>query len=234
MTDRKISICIPAWNRVSMTVESFKDVANDERVGEIVVCDDCSDDSVFAELIEALSNYPKVKLFRNEVNIDCYQNKRQVVGFASLEWCILFDSDNVLSKSYLDRIFEIEKWDSNTVYCPVFACPHFNYTDYAGLTIDKHSVSEMMGKPMFETALNTMNFFINVKSYLDVWDGKIEPVTSDSIYFNYCWLKNNKKIYFVPDLVYTHRVHPESHYKKNNHRTGEFAAAVVQLLKELK
>lgn len=233
MSNRKISLCIPTWNRVSMTVEAFKQVANDERIGEIVICDDCSDEFVFSQLQQLLAAYPKVKLFKNEVNIDCYQNKRQTIGFATLDWCIIFDSDNILSVDYIDRIFAIENWDANTVYCPVYAEPQFDYRAFAGVTVDKHTVGYYLEKPMFLTALNTMNFFVNRQSYIDVWDGKIDPVTSDSIYFNYCWLKNRKKIYFVPDLVYFHRVHPESHYKKNNHRTGAFADGVIELLKQL-
>lgn len=236
MTTNKpaISICIPTWNRVSMTIEAFRQVNDDVRVGEIVICDDCSDEFVFSQLKEQLKQFPKVKLFRNEVNIDCYQNKRQTIGFSELEWGVVFDSDNVLGIDYLDTIFAIDKWDAKTVYCPIFAQPNFDYRAFAGLTVDQHTVGQHIERPMFLTALNTMNFFVNRQAYIDVWDGKIDPVTSDSIYFNYCWLKSGRKINFVDGLAYFHRVHPESHYKKNNHRTGAFAEGVVQLLKQLK
>lgn len=235
MDNRKISICIPTWDRVSMTLQAFEKVLNDERVSEIVLCDDCSDDSVFQQLKSLTANSPKVKVFRNEVNIDCYQNKRQVIGFSTNQWNILFDSDNILGVDYLDKIFAIENWDANTVYCPVFAQPHFDYTAFAHLVIDKHNVAHYVNEPMFLTALNTMNFFVNQNSYKEVWDGKVDPVTSDSIYFNYCWLNSGRKIKFVDGLTYFHRVWPGSHYQKNVNRTPTgFHDAVVERLKNLK
>jgi len=234
MDNRKISICIPTWDRVSMTIESFKNVLYDDRVQEIVLCDDCSSDDVFQQLKILTSEYPKVKLFRNEVNIDCYKNKRQAIGFATSEWCIVFDSDNIISVDYLDKIFAVPEWNQKTVYCPVFAEPHFDYRAFSGLTIYKHNINQYINEPMFMTALNTMNFFINRQAYIDVWDGKVDPVTSDSIYFNYCWLVSGRNIKFVDGLTYFHRVHSGSHYQQNNRRTGNFSAEVEQKIKQLK
>lgn len=234
MDNRKISVCIPTWDRVSMTIQAFEKVLNDERVSEIVLCDDCSDDSVFQQLKSLTANYPKVKVFRNEVNIDCYQNKRQTIGFSTNQWNILFDSDNILGVDYIDKIFAIENWDVNTVYCPVFAQPHFDYRAFEHLLIDKHNVAHYVNEPMFLTALNTMNFFVNQNSYKEVWDAKVDPVTSDSIYFNYCWLNSGRKIKFVDGLTYFHRVWPGSHYQKNVNRTPTgFHDAVVERIKNL-
>lgn len=234
MTNRKISIAIPTWNRVTMTVEAFKNVVDDERISEIVICDDCSDEFVLKQLKDALAEFTKVKFFRNEINLDCYQNKRQAIGFITNEWGILFDSDNILSTDYIDKIFAIEDWDTKTVYCPVFAEPHFDYRAFAGLTITKQNIGQYVNEPMLLTALNTMNFFINKQAYMDVWDRSVDPVTSDSIYFNYCWLNSGRKIKFVQGLTYFHRVHGGSHYQTNVKRTPTgFHDAVVERIKNL-
>ncbi|MEY4331490.1 MAG: hypothetical protein RLZZ196_228, partial [Bacteroidota bacterium] len=36
---QQISICIPTWNRVEMTLNSFKKVYNDARIDTIVIVD---------------------------------------------------------------------------------------------------------------------------------------------------------------------------------------------------
>lgn len=218
-----------------MTLESYKNIENDGRVSEIVICDDASSQDVFDRLIQSVfdGEHPKVRLYQNQENLDCYRNKANAVGRASNQWCILFDSDNVLRVNYLDRLFDIKNWRPDTVYCPVFAEPNFDYRNFAGVTITKENVGQYLDKPMFLTALNTMNFFVNKESFLSVWDGTVDPVTSDSIYFNYCWLKSGRKIHFVDGLQYYHRVHPGSHYQNNNHKTGFFAIDVENKIRQL-
>ena len=83
--------------------------------------------------------------------------------------------------------------------------------------------------------LNAMNFFINRDEYLKVWDGSINPVTSDSIYFNYCWLNAGNKIYVTPNMQYEHTVHDGSHYQLNNKKTPQgFQQSVLDKLNALK
>jgi hypothetical protein len=69
---------------------------------------------------------------------------------------------------------------------------------------------------------------------LKVWDGSVDPVTADSIYFNYCWLAAGNKILITPKLQYLHRVHDQSHYVNNVNRTNGFDVMVEQKLKELR
>jgi glycosyltransferase involved in cell wall biosynthesis len=162
---------------------------------------------------------PKVKHFRNDYNQDCYRNKKTAIELATNKWCCLWDSDNVFNIDYLDRIFERE-WDNNTIYTPGFAAPHFDFRRYEGLIITKENVSAYIDLPMFETMLNANNFFVNREEYLKAWDGSVDPVTSDSIFMCYNWLKSGRKIMVVPGLTYQHTVHPGSHYVNNNHRTA--------------
>ncbi len=218
----QLSICIPTWNRYELTINSFSKVLNDERIAEVIIVDDASTDGSFEKLLEHLYvfNSGKIKLHRNSHNIDCYRNKCKAVSFSETAYCILLDSDNIISKEYLDKIYEYE-WDENTILAPTFAKPNFDYRAFSGLTITKENVGEYMSKPMFSTALNTANYFVNKANYLEVWDGKVDPVTSDSIYFNYCWLNSGRKIHFVEGLEYFHLVHPQSHYQNNVKRTPQ-------------
>lgn len=217
-----------------MTLNSFNSVYSDSRIKKIIIVDDASEMEYFKELKSVCDLLPKVRLIRNVTNQNCYRNKMHSALNANTEWVIIFDSDNELNAEYIDAIFN-QEWDKNTMYCPTFAKPIFNYRLFSGLTITKENVREYMDKPMFETALNTFNLFINKEEYLRVWDGTVDPMTSDSIYFAYCWLKAGNKIKFVEGMEYQHAVHDGSHYKNNCHLThSDFKENLINKIKELR
>jgi glycosyltransferase involved in cell wall biosynthesis len=234
LEQRKISIAIPTWNRSEMTVQSFYEVYDDDRVSEIVIVDDASDMKIYEELKAMTDSLSKVTLYRNLQNRDCYENKYTAVSYATNDWVILLDSDNKIDKSYLDIIFGLE-WDKNTSYMPSFAAPTFNYQEFAGTIVSKENVAQLMGRPLFDTMLNCMNFFVNVSEYLRVWQPVQNPKTADSIFFNYCWFKEGNEMYVVPNLTYQHLIHSGSHYVNNNHLTPTgLYESIVEKLKELK
>lgn len=231
--DRTISICIPSWNRSEMTIESFYDVYNDERVSEVVIVDDASDLDIYEDLKSMTDCLPKVKLFRNDINLDCYKNKRRALELATNEWCILLDSDNRIDKKYIDTIFEHD-WYKNIIFTPCFAMPTFDFREYSCLQVTHRDVADYVDRPMFETMLNACNYFVNRFEYICSWDGSVDPVTSDSIFFAYCWLRDGNIINVVPGLTYQHKVHEGSHYKNNVHRTAPgFHESILNKLRQL-
>lgn len=120
--NEKISLCIPTYNRVDMTLQAFENVYQDERISEIIIVDDASDIVIFTELKEFCELIPKIKLYRNITNQDCYRNKMTALSYASNDWCILLDSDNIIYKDYIDSVYR-QNWDNNTIYTPSFAKP---------------------------------------------------------------------------------------------------------------
>ena len=230
---KKISLCIPTWERFEMVFEVFKYVYDDERIGEIVIVDDCSSMVIFEKLSILCKEFDKIKLFRNVTNQGCYKNKYISVSFATNKYCILIDSDNSIGVDYLNRIYENE-WDAKTILTPEFAKPHFDFRAYSGLEITAQNVSQYIEKPMFEVMLNACNYFVNVKEYCHNFDPTIEPMTSDSIFTCYNWLKNGGAIYVVPGLQYSHRVHPQSHYQNFVNKTpAGFHQGILNQLKEM-
>jgi glycosyltransferase involved in cell wall biosynthesis len=232
-----ITLCLTNYNRTDLLFESFAQVINDDRISEIVIVDDHSDMECFNRVFEYTRSIPKVKLFRNEKNLDCYRNKRESVDRAANEWVIVFDSDNIMTKSYIDRVENlfVAGLNKKTIYQPSFAKPHFNFTRHEGLLVDQTNVGKRLTDDTFGTMLNAMNYFVSREEYLRVWDGSIDPVTSDSIFHNYNWLKAGNSIYVVPGLEYEHRVHNGSHYQNNVRRTPQgFHESIIQKLKELK
>lgn len=231
---KQISLALTHYNRFDMLVESIRQVWRDPRISEIVIVDDASTDGSYLKLVEFYQDEPKVKVWLNHENVDCYRNKRGAVEACTNEWLILFDCDNVLNTEYLDRLFAYPEWNPKVIYCPDYARPHFNYTAFSGLTVTHENIAQLMQREHFATALNTANYFVHRQSYIEVWDGSVNPHTADSIFHAYNWLKAGNSMKIVDGLRYFHRVHEGSHYKNNVHKTGNFAKEVEQKLRQLR
>lgn len=241
MDNRKISIAIPNYNRVDVLIESFSKVLSDNRVCNIHIQDDASDIEIYnnvksiTDVLNAAISNDKITMSRNLSNQDCFRNKQHAILGAKAEWAILLDSDNIIDTNYLDRLYEIKEWDSDTIYTPDNAAPNFNFEAYSGLEITKENVSEYINKPMAETMCNAANYFIHKDTWLSVWDGSVNPVTSDSIYVILKWLQADKKLKVTKGLKYFHRVHSGSHYQTQNHRTPiGFHESILNQIRNLK
>jgi glycosyltransferase involved in cell wall biosynthesis len=216
-------------------MESFRNVYDDDRISEIIISDDHSDSSTYYALEKHIDVLPKVKMFRNERNIDCYRNKKSAIELATNEWCILLDSDNIIGTDYLDKLFSISYWNTNIIYTPDFAMPQFSFKEFSGMLISKENVHYIVDTSMGETMLNAANYFVNRNEYLKVWDGSIDPVTSDSIYMILKWLEVDNMIQVVDGLQYQHRVHNGSHYQNEKHRTPPMLHnSILNDLREMK
>lgn len=238
-----ISFCVTNFNRTTLLLRSFEQLLDDPRVSEIVICDDNSRADVFDFVLWKIAEpNSKVKVFRNETTLDCYRNKREAVSKATNEWVIIADSDNIFTKSYIDRVENlfIAGLNAKTVYQPSFAKPHFDFRKYESFLIDRSNIGKYMVDGTFSTMLNAFNYFVNRDMYLKVWDGSIDPVTSDSIYHNLNWFKAGNNMYVVPGLEYFHNVSDHngeegSHYAKNVRRTERgLHQRIEQELKEMK
>jgi glycosyltransferase involved in cell wall biosynthesis len=229
-----ITLALTNYNRFEFLLEAIANVKDHPQVSEIVISDDASTDGSYEKLVKYFKDEHKVKLFRNERNLDCYANKAKAVERVTGSWTILFDSDNVMPLAYLDKLLGIPTWSRRSAYLPVFATPHFDYRAFAGLVVTRGNVAQHLDRKNFTTALNTANYFFHRDEYLRVWDGSINPHTADSIYQNYRWLAGGNSLVFVEGLSYFHRVHPQSHYKINHKKTGSFARDVEIKLRQLR
>ena len=205
-----------------MLFESFEQVLDDDRVSEIVIVDDNSEDNFWKKVKNYCDGKEKIKLFRNRKNLGCYKNKREAIAQAQNEFVIIFDSDNIMTKDYIDKIFDRE-WNENEILAPDFV-HSFDYRHFGGQTITKNNVSGYTRTLRFDCLINTMNYFVHRDNYLKVWDGSIEPWTADTIYQNFRWLDSGRSFHVLKGLEYKHRIkedhdeHPreESSQKKTN------------------
>lgn len=234
--NRRISLVITTWNRDTMTVNAYSRVVDDERISEVVIVDDASNSKYVDRLKRLINNHPKVKLYLNQKNLGCYKNKAYAISQAKEDYVIILDSDNVIDHMYIDSIYADHNWLPYRILAPDFAKPHFDYTKFSGVTIDRSNVRRFIptaSQTRFDCLINTMNYFVNKDEYLRVWDGSIEPWTADTIYQNYQWLKAGNSIHVVKGMQYEHLVHKGSHYQNFVHHTGNLYKEIEQKMMRL-
>lgn len=231
--EQQLSVCIPTYNRLDMTLDAFDKIYADQRVHSIVISDDCSDLDIFEKLRDIVAYYPKVILHRNSENRDCYANKKQAVSLSPTPYCILLDSDNQIGVDYLDKLFQ-EDWREDTFLMPCWAKPTFDYRAFANMQFSKSNVAMYMDMPFFSTMLNCANYFVNKDTYLKCFDENLNPHTADSLFINYRLFELGGKLKVVDGMMYNHLIHDGSHYRLNNHKTGDFYSEVENKLRNMK
>lgn len=226
-----ISLCITNYNRYEMLMESFAQVLNDDRISEIVIVDDCSTDDIYGKVLAATFNMCKVRLIRNQKNLGMSLNKKRAVELAKNEWCVILDSDNVIGPDYLDALPEFRI--KSTIYCPSFARPQFDYTRLTSIEINSLCVATFIDRKDGELLFNTCNYLVNREKYLLVYQHNPEMKGTDTIWFNYLWLKAGNSFYVVPGMEYYHRVWEGSGFLADCSYNMAKAKEIKELIKAL-
>lgn len=216
-----LSLAITSFNRYEMVIESFSQVVADDRLSDIIILDDCSTDGSYERLVKHFAGNEKVRVIRQAKNRGMGQNKRDAISYARNEWVIILDSDNVISKDYIDSLtitdFETAsiKDKKGTILCPYFASPKFNYSKFIGQIINSVNVKHVIKDEMGYCLLNTCNYVVHRDIYLRVYEQNTSMKGTDTIWFNYLWLKAGYSFYVVPGMQYFHRVHNGSGFLKD-------------------
>lgn len=219
MVDKKIkiSVAIPTFNSADYIENALINILDDDRIDDVVISDDTSND--FEELEKKVGNVEKIRLFRNPENLGGFLNKIEAVEKCRNTWVIVLDSDNSLSDSYVDKLYEIPNWVWKYLYHPDFGLTRLNYTKLSGKLITPSNIERFIKKEpaMLKSFLNTGNFFANRDQYLKVArsDAKIRGHVPCSIVFTYLWLKNHNSIQVVKGMCYTHRIRRSGYWGRN-------------------
>lgn len=241
----KLSLVITTFNRTDFVIEAFVQVLDNPAIDEIIVVDDFSDVDIYEKLLVLVNNLKneKVKLFRNDKNLGPLLNKYEAVKRCNNEWIIMLDSDNIINNDYVEKVLALNK-DEDMLYCPEVLqgvkgkkSIGWDYTIFRGLIVDKTNVVSHIDENLFETWLNTGNYFFYKKTYIsNIENSVLEPMLSlsDSIYFSYLWLLNGNRMKIVPRLDYVHRVHNGSWYKNHLEVCGSATLEIKKRIKNMK
>jgi glycosyltransferase involved in cell wall biosynthesis len=234
----KIDIAITTYNRESMTKNAIEQVLNDERVNSIIIADDASTDGSFHRLSNYYRNNDKVVLFQQYKNVNMSKNKADAVAHCTMPLVCLWDSDNTFSPGYLDALYaELNGAEpdamSGTIFCPEWARPSFDYREFASMSFTKENAKGFMDNPMFRCMCNTANYVVPREAYCKVYRHDPSILASDTIFFNYLWLKAGGSLYVVPGMQYDHLQHSESGFLKDLNENMKKVSEIEKMIIEL-
>lgn len=235
----KLSLAITTYNRAEMTIKLLKsNIVFDNRVSEIVVLDDCSFEIEYNILKDFVSREcsDKVKLYRNEQNEGMSLAKKKAIELCENEWVLIFDSDNIIDSTYIDAFQNTEIPHEDIIYCPSIAWPKYNYTEYIqdiNVCYGKNNVKKYLDQKNFQCLLNTCNYIVNRKRYLETYQYRSDISAADTIWHAYNHFKNNGYLVVVPDMQYGHNVWSGSGWKKDRKNSLEKFNEVIDLIRAL-
>lgn len=232
-----LSLAITTYNRIDLVIESFSKVYDHPMIDEIVICDDASETECFLKLGQLICDHPafeKIKLSTHSENLGMSRNKCKAISKCKNDWVIILDSDNVLEVEYVDALFNLgSSFGETFIFCPQFAAPDYDFSDLPTI-IDKSNAKDLLHIKEFRIFLNTCNYVVNKEKYLEVYRYNQDIKESDTIWFNYLWLKAGYSFYIVPGMKYFHRRHAGSGWLNGDHEYNLKKADELQnLIKEL-
>ena len=218
--------------RYQMTIDCFAQIIDNDFIAEFVIVDDASPDNAGIRLIEYFKNNPKVKIYINEENIQMSRNKNKAIGLCKEPFVLIGDSDNTFTNYYIDALKNILLED-NTIYCPDFAKPTFNFKKFSGRTFDKTNIKELAFDDMGNVSMNTCNYVVPKERYLRVYEHNPLMKATDTVHFAYLWLKAGNKFHIVDGMEYEHLVHKNSGFMDdcdyNMARSAELRKKIIEL-----
>lgn len=229
-----LSICLTNYNRYDWTIRSIKQIINDDRISAVIISDDCSPDGSGKMLADYYSNNQKVKVIIQAENRNMSRNKMFALSYATTDFALLGDSDNIFTPQYLDALEVIGELDPNVIYQPCFGRDQFDWTKYQGILIDRHNIAFYMEDALFRCSLNGCNYVVNPKHYCKRYIYNPSIDAADTIHFLYNWLQQEGSYYIVPEMEYTHSVGEHSGFLKNVNKNMFDAVYLENKIRELR
>ena len=218
-----ITVAIPYYNNEKYLEKTLELPLSSDFVSEIIIHDDCSDHQIE-------STHPKIKIYRNDVNLGAFKNKYLAVSKASNKWVYLLDSDNYFFENSLDVVKNITP-KRGSYYSPsqlhlvddgLDASLNGKIIKYefGGIkSIDSSDAKNLLTSEFWEEfcwLINTGNFFVHRDDYIESMKEVFEDLNypyfeADAIVFCYNWLKSGNIIEIVKELRYNHTVRSNSY-----------------------
>ena len=82
---------------------------------ELIICDNCSNDSTEATCREYAERDPRVRYHRNPKNLGALPNHNRTLELARGEYFKLYAHDDILMPTYLERLVEVLDRDPGVV-----------------------------------------------------------------------------------------------------------------------
>jgi glycosyltransferase involved in cell wall biosynthesis len=157
-----VSICIPVYNAEKTIAETIRSILGQTyRNMEVLVLDNASTDNTPAVLAEFSD--PRLRIYRNDINIGAERNFSKAVQSAKGEYIALFHADDVYLPQMVEK--QVQAFQGNPAAGAVFT--QANFINSSGEIIGESSLPpELRNREIyyfpeiFQAILENMNFLI--------------------------------------------------------------------------
>lgn len=167
MPNKLISICIPTYNgekAIAKTLDSLIGNINEAKISEeveIILTDDCSNDSTFSILETYAARYDYIKIFKNEKNLGMDGNFRQAALNSSGKFVWFSGQDDIFLAGSIAHILETIKKTEN------LGIIYVNYSQFSE-ELNKNICDSMFHRQVFKPESLTYDhdlYFKNGEEY---------------------------------------------------------------------
>lgn len=110
-----VSVLMTAFNRANYIAAAIESVLASTYVNlELIVVDDCSEDSTVSIANEFAEKDNRVKVYQNEINLGDYPNRNKAASYAKGKYLKYLDSDDVMYTNCLEvMVTAMEKYPNS-------------------------------------------------------------------------------------------------------------------------
>lgn len=99
-----VSVLVTAYNREAYLAEAIESVINSTYKNlEIIISDDASRDGTVAIARDYAAKDSRIRLYINEKNLGDYPNRNKAAGYATGEYLMSVDSDDMIFKNSIEK-----------------------------------------------------------------------------------------------------------------------------------
>jgi glycosyltransferase involved in cell wall biosynthesis len=109
-----ISVILLSYNRPDLLTRALKSVLiQDVKDMEILIVDDCSEEQAWVQVKQLENLDPRIKIFRNEKNLGCFNNLNHSLDLAHGDWILVFNDDDIMLPGMLKKEVEFVQQNPN-------------------------------------------------------------------------------------------------------------------------
>lgn len=213
-----VSVLMTSYNREKYIAEAIEGVLKSSYINfELIIVDDCSTDSTVSIADSYAKKDKRIKLYVNEKNLGQFSNRNKAAGYASGEFLMNADSDDIIFPDGIENCVNAMSGFKNAnfgMYSPLGEKEPYEIESAAALR--KH----LLQKPFLTIGpggtIIRRNFFERIRGYTDKYDA------AGDMYFNLKACDYSNIIMLPFEFVYYRRhegqeINKEFSYLYNNY-----------------
>ncbi|SFS97736.1 glycosyltransferase family 2 protein [Sphingobacterium wenxiniae] len=222
----KFSVLIASYNNGRYLEECLDSILNQDYADiEIIVVDDCSQDHSMTLLEQFATNFPNIKVLRNEQNRGAGYTKKRCIDASSGELCGFVDPDDKLALHAVSLMVQKhrELENASLIYSTNYECDEQMNIVQISSWVKEQPVDVSVIQETY------VGHFATFKRELYSQSIQMEPTFKRAVDHDlYCALEGVGPIVFVDEPLYYYRQHEGGISLKKNRYKAEFWDWIVK------